>query len=81
MKRLISTSLAIFIFFCMLIATERQAFGYVDPGSGILALQSLASVLAAFAYFLRRRIRLLFSRNAASSETVMAREGKSANAA
>jgi len=62
MKRIVSASLAVFIFFCMLIATERQAFGYVDPGSGLLALQSLASVAAAFGYFMRRRIRGLFDR-------------------
>ena len=35
---------------------------YVDPGSGFLALQTAASVLAGFGYFLRRRIRKLFSK-------------------
>jgi hypothetical protein len=33
---------------------------YVDPGSGLLALQSAASVMAAAAFFLRRKIRAVF---------------------
>ncbi len=33
---------------------------YVDPGSGLLALQSAASVMAAAAFFLRKKIRGLF---------------------
>ena len=63
MKRLVSLSLSVFIFLCMLVATERQAYAYVDPGSGLIALQGLASAAAAFGYFMRRRIRLLFSSN------------------
>jgi hypothetical protein len=62
MKRLISFSLAVFICLCLMVATERQAMAYVDPGSGMLALQSLASIAAAAGYFLRKRIRALFGR-------------------
>jgi hypothetical protein len=62
MKRLISFSLAVFTCLCLLIATERQALAYVDPGSGMVALQSLASILAAAGYFMRRRIAALFGR-------------------
>lgn len=62
MKRLFfSVSLTIFTAFCLVIATARPAWGYVDPGSGFLAVQTIASVAAAFGYFLRRRIRLMFS--------------------
>jgi hypothetical protein len=62
MKRFSMFSLACFIGFCLLIATDRSASAYyVDPGSGLLALQSAASVMAAFGYFMRRRIRALFS--------------------
>jgi len=46
---------------CLLIATSRPAYGYVDPGTGFLAVQTFASVAAAFGYFLRRRIAQLFS--------------------
>ncbi len=62
MKRLISFSLAVFTCLCLLVATERQALAYVDPGSGLLALQSLASILAAAGYFMRKRILALFGR-------------------
>jgi hypothetical protein len=62
MKRLISLSLAVLITLCMIVASERRAWGYVDPGSGLIALQTIASVLAAWAYMVRRRIRAFFSR-------------------
>lgn len=62
MKRFFSFSLAIFIAFCMLVGTERRAWGYVDPGSGLIALQTFASVMAAYAYLVRRRIRSFFQR-------------------
>ena len=62
MKRFISFSLAVFIAFCLLVGSERRAWGYVDPGSGLIALQTFASVAAAYAYFVRRRIRAFFQR-------------------
>jgi hypothetical protein len=33
---------------------------YVDPGSGLLAIQSAASIVAAAAFFLRKKIRVIF---------------------
>jgi hypothetical protein len=62
MKRLLSYSLAIFITLCMIVGSERRAWGYVDPGSGLIALQTAASVMAAYAYYVRRRIRAFFAR-------------------
>jgi hypothetical protein len=61
MKRLVSSSLTLLITFCLLVATDRRAWGYVDPGSGLIALQTFASVGAAYAYFIRRRIRAFFA--------------------
>lgn len=61
MKRLLSFMLGCIVCVCVLIATERRAVAmYVDPGSGLLALQSAASVVAAAAFFLRKKIRSLF---------------------
>ena len=57
MKRLISVSLALFTVFCLLVATSRSAWGYVDPGSGLVVLQTFASVMAACGYFFRRKIK------------------------
>jgi hypothetical protein len=62
MKRVFSFSLGIFIALCLIVASERRAWGYVDPGSGLIALQGIASVAAAYAYYIRRRIRTFFSR-------------------
>jgi hypothetical protein len=62
MRRLLSSSLALFIFFCLLVGSERRAWGYIDPGSGLIALQTVASVAAAYAYYVRRRILAFFSR-------------------
>ena len=64
MKRLAFAAIDLVICFCLMVATSRQAFGYVDPGSGLLALQSAASIAPASVYFLRRRIRGLFVRSA-----------------
>jgi hypothetical protein len=50
----------VFCCICLVVATERRAYAYVDPGSGLLALQSIASVAAAVGYFMRRRIAGLF---------------------
>jgi hypothetical protein len=62
MKRLLSISLGILITLCLLVGSERRAWGYVDPGSGLIALQTMASVGAAYAYFIRRRILEFFQR-------------------
>ena len=68
MKRFLSISLAIFSCLCLVVATERRAYAYVDPGSGFMALQAIASVTAAAGYFLRTRIKALFTRNKAKPE-------------
>lgn len=84
MKRLISSSLAVFVCVCLLIATERRAMAYVDPGSGLLAIQSIASVFAAVGFFLRRRIMGLFGRKKPASDVavpVATRKEDSRNAA
>jgi hypothetical protein len=77
MKRLVSISLGIFTCICLIVASERRAFGYVDPGSGLLAIQSIASVMAAFGYFMRRRIMRLFGRKKLPIAT---KESKTASA-
>ncbi len=71
MKRFTSISLGILIAFCMLVGTDRRAWGYVDPGSGLIALQTAASVVAAYLYYIRRRILSLFSRKKEQSTGVL----------
>jgi hypothetical protein len=67
MKRFISFSLAIVIALCMVVGSERRAWGYVDPGSGLIALQTIASVAAAYVYMVRRKIRGFFKRKTQDS--------------
>ena len=71
MKRVISSFLAIFIAICMVLGSERRAWGYVDPGSGLIALQTIASVMAAYAYMVRRRIQAFFARKKDASPVVL----------
>jgi hypothetical protein len=62
MKRIAALSLSIFTCLCLLLATERRAMAYVDPGQGLLFVQSIGAGLAATAYFLRARILALFGK-------------------
>jgi hypothetical protein len=63
MKKVLSVCLAILACCCLALGTERRALAYVDPGSGLLILQSVGSAAAAALYFMRRRISALFGGN------------------
>lgn len=77
MKRLLSFALACVVCICVLVATEQRAMAmYVDPGSGLLALQSAASVMAAAAFFLRRKIKSLFNLRRKGEDFVPVRDAK-----
>jgi hypothetical protein len=41
---------------------ERPAYGYADPGTGLLAIQAVGSALVAGGWYLRRKIYSLFHR-------------------
>jgi hypothetical protein len=71
MKRFISFSLAVVIALCMIVGSERRAWGYVDPGSGLIALQTIASVAAAYVYMVRRKIGGFFKRKKKDSIVVL----------
>lgn len=45
---------------------ERPAYGYADPGTGLLAIQAAGSALVATGWYLRRKIYALFHRQAAA---------------
>lgn len=84
MKRFVSLSLTVFCCFCLMMATERRALAYIDPGTGLLALQSFFAGLAAFGYMMRRRIAGLFGRGKSADNVVMTpavQEEKERNAA
>ena len=62
MKRILPAALTVLITLCLIVGSERRAWGYVDPGSGFIALQTFASVAAAYLYLARRRIKTFFAR-------------------
>ena len=62
MRRFTSVLLAVLCVFCFLLASQGRAWGYIDPGSGLLALQGFATAMAGVTYYMRRRIRAFFSR-------------------
>jgi hypothetical protein len=49
--------------FCLSLSLERRAYAYVDPGSGLLILQGVGTVLTGVLFTLRRRIKALFTRS------------------
>ena len=62
MKRFASLSLTVLMTLCLIVGSERRAWGYVDPGAGLVALQTLACTAAAYAYLVRRRVMAFFAR-------------------
>ena len=39
---------------------ERQAYAYVDPGSGLLIFQGISAVFSGALFYFRRRLKSLF---------------------
>jgi hypothetical protein len=78
MTRFIFFPLSTIMFLCLLVGTERRAWGYVDPGSGLIALQTFASVAAAYIYLIRNRIRAFFSRRKQARAGVLPVSAKNA---
>ena len=60
--KLIRSVLSI-LFVCFLgLSLERRAYAYIDPGTGLLVLQGVGTVFASIAFYMRRRLRSLFSK-------------------
>jgi hypothetical protein len=56
----------------VVILFERPAYGYADPGTGLLAIQAVGSALVASGWYLRRKIYSLFNKGVAAKETSVA---------
>lgn len=63
--------LRIFPLFLILVGAlllfERPAYGYADPGTGLLAVQAAGSAIVAAGWYLRRKIYTLFHRGSAKA--------------
>jgi hypothetical protein len=51
-------------------AFERQAYAYVDPGSGLLIFQGISATVSAALFYFRRRVRNLFVRTQPKGQAV-----------
>ena len=63
MRKLFQFVFAVVIGVGIMLMTERQAHAYTDPGSSLLILQTVGSVVTAAGLYFRRRIASLFRRN------------------
>lgn len=53
----------------LLAALAKPAYGYVDPGSGLLAMQVGGSMLAGGLFILRSKLRRLFGLTSATEKS------------
>jgi hypothetical protein len=49
---------------------ERQAYAYVDPGSSLLVFQMLTATVTGGLFYLRKRLKALFTRSKTSGTGV-----------
>jgi len=61
--RITYLAVTVAMIFCLSLSLERRAMAYVDPGSGLLILQGVGTVLTGVLFTLRRRIKALFTRS------------------
>jgi hypothetical protein len=47
---------------------QRTAYAYVDPGSSLLAFQSISAVITGTLFYFRRRLKSLLRRSSTESE-------------
>jgi hypothetical protein len=53
-------SLTVLQWLFLVVALQRPAYGYVDPGSGMLVVQFVGSVLSGGIFLLRKRLKQFF---------------------
>jgi hypothetical protein len=59
MSRLYRVALGSCLLTAVLCLFERPAYAYVDPGTGLVAYQTLSAFLAGALYFFRKRVKML----------------------
>ena len=55
-------AVTLMLLFALSFAFERQAYAYVDPGSGLLIFQGISAVFSGALFYFRRRLKNLFVR-------------------
>ncbi len=77
MGKLFSCLPLLLVLLGIVLLCERPAYGYTDPGTGLLAIQAVGSALVAAGWYLRRKISALFRRGEDKAAEV--KEGEGAN--
>jgi hypothetical protein len=57
------------LFFALSFCFERRAYGYVDPGSGLLIFQSLSALVTGALFYFRRGLKSMFTRSREEKST------------
>jgi hypothetical protein len=81
MRKAVQLSSLLVLLLGMTLMTEKQAHAYADPGSSLLILQTVGSVLTASALYFRRRIASLFRSNKSSETNAIATETSTSTSA
>jgi hypothetical protein len=63
MRKLLQVVPSVLFFWGALLVFQQRAYAYTDPGTGLLAVQAVGSVLVAAGWYLRRKIYSLFHRS------------------
>jgi hypothetical protein len=53
----------VFLAIALSFSFQRTAHAYVDPGSGLLAFQSISAVITGVLFYFRSRLKALFRRS------------------
>lgn len=69
MRKLTYFLLTCGLVWCFLVACERPAYAYVDPGSGLFLLQGIGSAFLGVIYVVRRKLKLLKDPKTKAEET------------
>jgi hypothetical protein len=84
MRKLLKTLPLLIIFVGATMLSQRAAYAYADPGTGLLAIQAAGSAIIATGWYLRRKIYGLLHRDTAtkhqSEKYSAAKEGEGTSA-
>ena len=58
-------AVTLMLFIALLTSSVPAAYAYVDPGSGLLAYQSITAFVTGLLFYFRRRLKLIFIRDRA----------------
>jgi hypothetical protein len=64
MRKIMQATSVLLIFVGAVLLSQKPAYAYADPGTGLLAIQAAGSALIAAGWYMRRKIYSLFHRSA-----------------